>query len=295
MEAAYGLAITVTMLMTSILLTEFVRQSGIKPWQAYLGLAFFLSIEGMFFLSSVIKFVHGGYVVVIISLFILFVMFVWHKSNQILSHYTKLLPLSKYMGQLQALSQDKSVPLYASNLVYLSRHLQGHFINHSILYSILEKKSKRANQYWFVRVHVTDQPYTKEYSVDTLDTNFLIKVDLYLGFRMRQDVSRYLRTIVGDLMKQGRIPKQKQLYSLQDEKEIGDFRFVIIEETMANSPELNTFDRFILGMKAFIKRYTASPARWFGLQFSEVTVERIPIILSDVRPLPIDERKQKVL
>ncbi|HFI0618089.1 TPA: KUP/HAK/KT family potassium transporter [Streptococcus suis] len=295
MEAAYGLAITVTMLMTSILLTEFVRQSGIKPWQAYLGLAFFLSIEGMFFLSSVIKFVHGGYVVVIISLFILFVMFVWHKSNQILSHYTKWLPLSKYMGQLQALSQDKSVPLYASNLVYLSRHLQGHFINHSILYSILEKKPKRANQYWFVRVHVTDQPYTKEYSVDTLDTIFLIKVDLYLGFRMRQDVSRYLRTIVGDLMKQGRIPKQKQLYSLQDEKEVGDFRFVIIEETMANSPELNTFDRFILGMKAFIKRYTASPARWFGLQFSEVTVERIPIILSDVRPLPIDERKQKVL
>ncbi|WP_313468301.1 KUP/HAK/KT family potassium transporter [Streptococcus parasuis] len=295
MEAAYGLAITVTMLMTSILLTEFVRQSGIKPWQAYLGLAFFLSIEGMFFLSSVIKFVHGGYVVVIISLFILLVMFVWHKSNQILSHYTKWLPLSKYMGQLQALSQDKSVPLYASNLVYLSRHLQGHFINHSILYSILEKKPKRANQYWFVRVHVTDQPYTKEYSVDTLDTIFLIKVDLYLGFRMRQDVSRYLRTIVGDLMKQGRIPKQKQLYSLQDEKEIGDFRFVIIEETMANSPELNTFDRFILGMKAFIKSYTASPARWFGLQFSEVTVERIPIILSDVRPLPIDERKQKVL
>ncbi|HFH9925616.1 TPA: KUP/HAK/KT family potassium transporter [Streptococcus suis] len=295
MEAAYGLAITVTMLMTSILLTEFVRQSGIKPWQAYLGLAFFLSIEGMFFLSSVIKFVHGGYVVVIISLFILFVMFVWHKSNQILSHYTKWLPLSKYMGQLQALSQDKSVPLYASNLVYLSRHLQGHFINHSILYSILEKKPKRSHQYWFVRVHVTDQPYTKEYAVDTMDTNFLIKVDLYLGFRMRQDVSRYLRTIVCDLMEQGRIPKQKQLYSLQDEKEIGDFRFVIIEETMANSPELNTFDRFILGMKAFIKRYTASPARWFGLQFSEVTVERIPIILSDVRPLPIDERKQKVL
>jgi KUP system potassium uptake protein len=159
----------------------------------------------------------------------------------------------------------------------------------------LEKKSKRANLYWFVRVHVTDQPYTKEYSVDTLDTNFLIKVDLYLGFRMRQDVSRYLRTIVGDLMKQGRILKQKQVYSLQDEKEIGDFRFVIIEETMANSPELNTFDRFILGTRAFIKRYTASPARWFGLQFSEVTVERIPIILSGVRPLPIDERKQKVL
>ena len=112
---------------------------------------------------------------------------------------------------------------------------------------------------------------------------------------MRQDVSQYLRTIVGDLMKQGRILKQKQVYSLQDEKEIGDFRFVIIEETMANSPELNTFDQFILGTRAFIKRYTASPTRWFGLQFSEVTVERIPIILSGVRPLPIDERKQKVL
>ncbi|HFI0256662.1 TPA: KUP/HAK/KT family potassium transporter [Streptococcus suis] len=295
MEAAYGLAITVTMLMTSILLTEFVRQSGVKPWQSYLGLAFFLSIEGMFFLSSVVKFIHGGYVVVFISLLILLLMFVWHKSNQILSHHTNWLPLTKYIDQLQALSQDTSVPLYASNLVYLSRHLQGHFVNHSILYSILEKKPKRANQYWFVRVHVTDQPYTKEYAVDTMDTNFLIKVDLYLGFRVRQDVSRYLRTIVGDLMKQGRIPKQKQVYSLQDEKQIGDFRFVVIEEMMANSPELNGFDRFILGVKAFIKRYTASPVRWFGLQFSEVTVERIPIILSDVRPLPIRERKQKVL
>lgn len=290
MEAAYGLAITVTMLMTSILLTEFVRQSGIKNWQAYLGLTFFLFIEGMFFLSSVVKFVHGGYVVVVLSLFILFIMFVWYKGNAILSSYTKWLPLPIYKEKLQILSQDTSLPLYASNLVYLSRHLQGNFVDHAILYSILEKKPKRAQLYWFVRVHVTDQPYTQEYSVDTMGTDFLIKVNLYLGFRVRQDVPRYLRTIVGDLRAQNRIKKQTQVYSLQEQKEIGDFRFVIMEEAMAPSSTISGFQRFILSCKATIQRYTASPVRWFGLQFSEVTTERVPMIVADVQPLPIQEK-----
>lgn len=290
MEAAYGLAITVTMLMTSILLTEFVIKSGVKRWQAYLGLLFFLFIEGLFFLSSAIKFIHGGYVVVILAMIILFVMFVWYKGNQILSSYTKWLSLGKYKETLHQLSKDTSIPLYATNLVYLSNNLQGHFIDRFILYSILEKKPKRASRYWFVKVHVTDQPYTAEYSVDLLGTDFLIKVDLYLGFRMRQDVPSYLRTIVLNLMAQKRIGRDLQGYGLYNEKQSGDFRFMVMEEVINRTEEIKLFDRFILGTRAAIKHITASPVRWFGLQFSEVTVETVPMILSYGKHLPIQEK-----
>lgn len=289
MEAAYGLAITITMMMTSILLAEFLIKKGFKPWQAYLGLAFFLAIEGTFFLASALKFIHGGYVVVIIALLILILMFVWHKSNQILSTYTKWLQISPYKEQLQALSKDYSLPLYATNLVYLTNRIEGNFIDRSILYSILEKKPKRATVYWFVRVHVTDQPYTSSYKVDRMGTDFLIKIDLFLGFRMPQEIPRYLRTIVTDLVKDGVIKKQTQTYSLQSQRHVGDFRFIVIEEKLGHARSMKPFDRFILSIKAGIKHRTASPIRWFGLQFSEVSTETVPMILADVDQLPVQK------
>lgn len=292
MEAAYGLAITVTMLMTTVLLSYYLIHEGIKKPFAYLIAGFFASIELIFFIASAKKFVQGGYVVVIMAALIIFVMFIWFQSNKSVNKYIKSLDLNDFKDQLKALKEDKEMDLYQTNIVYMTNKMEGDLIDRSILYSILDKRPKKAAVYWFVNVKVTDEPWTSEYEVDMMGTDYIVKVNLYLGFRMKQEVPRYLRTIVKDLIKSGRLPKQEQKYTTMPGRDVGDFRFVVIEERVTNAQKLPSFDRFVLKTKANIKRYTATPDRWFGLQFSEVSLERVPLILSDVRNLSIQERKK---
>ena len=290
MESAYGLAITITMLMTTVLLTFFLLQRGVKPILAYVFIAFFAMIESIFFIASAVKFLHGGYVVVLIATLIIALMFIWHEGNQIAAGYIHLLDLQDYKEQLGQLRQDDGYPLFQTNVVYLTNRMKGSMIDQSILYSILDKRPKKARVYWFVKVNVTDEPYTNDYKVDMLGTDYLVQVELFLGFRMRQDVPRYLRTIVQDLMESGRLPKQHQDYTISPGRVVGDFRFIVLEERVVNPIAIKPFERFILQTKATIKRVTATPIRWFGLQFTEASTEVVPLVLSDVTNLPIQER-----
>lgn len=294
MESAYGLAITITMLMTTVLLTFFLLQRKVKPIFVYPLMAFFAGIELIFFFASVVKFLHGGYVVVIIAALIIALMFVWLKANQITFNYINTLDLNDFKDQLDRLRKDERYPLYQTNVVYLTNRMRGHIIDKSILYSILDKRPKKAQVYWFVKVNVTDEPYTNDYTVDMLGTDFMVKVELYLGFRMRQDVPRYLRTVVRDLMESGRLPEQHQDYTITPGRAVGDFRFVVLEERVSHAFHMKPFDRFILQTKATIKHVTATPVRWFGLQFSESSTEVVPLVLSDVTSLPILERVESV-
>lgn len=289
MEAAYGLAITITMLMTTVLLNYYLIKEGMNSVIAHVIMSFFALIEFIFFAASAVKFMHGGYVVVILALGIVSVMFIWHKGTKIVFKYVKSLNLLDYRDQIKALRDDKAIDLYQTNVVYLTNRLQDNMIDKSILYSILDKRPKRAKVYWFVNVKVTDEPYTAKYKVDMMGTDYMVKVELFLGFRMPQSVPRYLRTIVQDLMESGRLPQQVQEYSITPGRKVGDFRFVIIEERVSNARQLNGFERFIMQTKSSIKHFTATPARWFGLQYSEVKVEVVPLILSDILKLPIKE------
>ena len=290
MEAAYGLAITITMLMTTILLTFFLLQRGVRPLLAYSLMAFFAIIELIFFIASAVKFLHGGYVVVIMAALVIALMLIWYKGNQITFKYIHPLDLNEYKEQLGRLRQDDRYPLFQTNVVYLTNRMKGQMIDRSILYSILDKRPKKAKVYWFVKVNVTDEPYTNDYTVDMLGTDYLVQVELFLGFRMRQDVPRYLRTIVKDLMDSGRLPKQHQDYTISPGRAVGDFRFIVLEERVANPIHIKPFEHWILQIKAMIKRLTATPIRWFGLQFSESSTEVVPLVLSDVTNLPIQER-----
>lgn len=291
MEAAYGLAITVTMLMTTTLLTVYLSHYQ-KVKKVLVGLFFtvFIFIEGLFFAASAVKFMHGGYVVVIIAAMILFVMAIWHKSDQLFYKYLNSSNLNDYKEQMDKLRKDETYDLYHTNVVYLTAKMDKEWIDRSILYSILDKRPKKAKVYWFVKVNVTDEPYTSEYEVDMLGTDFIVCVNLYLGFHMRQEIPRYLRTIVTNLMESGRLPQQNQTYSITPGRKVGDFRFIILEEKLINARQMPGFERFVLQTKEQIKKITASPARWFGLHFSEVKVETVPLVLSDVKNLEIHER-----
>lgn len=292
MEAAYGLSITITMLMTTILLMFYLLQKGTPAWIAYLVTLFFASIESVFFISSIAKFFHGGYVAVGIALLILFVMAIWEWGNIIKEKTSDTVPLSDYVEQLRMLKEDTSVPMYQTNVVFLTPDKIGAEIGRQIIYSILDKQPKRSKVYWFVNVQVTDEPFTKEYSVDMLETDFIVQVQLYLGFHVSQEVNVYIRQIVHDLMKEGRLPKQPQRYSLTPGRQVGDFQFILIQEELSKVTELKKWDRQIMQLKLAIKRWTTSPENWFGLEYSEVKYESVPLIIGSTRKTRLIERTE---
>ncbi|HAX1100640.1 TPA: potassium transporter Kup, partial [Enterococcus faecium] len=222
MEAAYGLSITVTMLMTTALLYFYLIQNGHSRWLAYLVTFFFGAIEVVFFISSVVKFFRGGFVAVLIGLIILVVMFIWEQGNIIRESSTEDVSLRDYIPQLRELRDDTSLPIYQTNVVFLVPDMAEDKVGRQFIYSILDKRPKRARVYWFVHVEVTDEPYTKEYQVDMMDTDFIVQVNLFLGFRVQQEINVYVRQVIHDLMKQGRLPKQPQRYSLTPGREVGD-------------------------------------------------------------------------
>jgi KUP system potassium uptake protein len=291
MEAAYGLSITITMLMTTILLMFYLLQKGAPRGLAYLITLFFGSIESIFFVSSIAKFFHGGYVAVGIALLILTVMTIWEWGNIIKEKTSDTVPLRDYIEQLRMLKEDTTVPKYQTNVVFMTPDLIGEEIGRQIIYSILDKQPKRANVYWFVNVEVTDEPFTKEYSVDMLGTDFIVQVQLYLGFHVAQEVNIYLRQIVHDLMKEGRLPKQPQKYSLTPGRQVGDFQFIIIREELSKVTELKKWDRQIMQLKLALKKRTTSPENWFGLEYSEVKYESVPLIIGNTKKTRLIERK----
>ncbi len=189
MEAAYGLSITVTMLMTTALLYFYLIQNGHSRWLAYLVTFFFGAIEVVFFISSVVKFFRGGFVAVLIGLIILVVMFIWEQGNIIRESSTEDVSLRDYIPQLRELRDDTSLPIYQTNVVFLVPDMAEDKVGRQFIYSILDKRPKRARVYWFVHVEVTDEPYTKEYQVDMMDTDFIVQVNLFLGFRVQQEIN----------------------------------------------------------------------------------------------------------
>lgn len=286
MESAYGLAITITMLMTTLLLFEFLSAKIRRVFAFFIAL-FFAVIEFTFFLASVVKFVHGGYVTLIIMLSILLVMILWYFGNKRRDHYEKeseYVSLLDYRQQLSELSNDDSIPLYTSNLVYMTKIKNDYQIKRSTMYSILDKEPKRAKVYWFVTVNETNNPYESNYTVDLLDTKNVVDIQLYLGFRKQQSVSIYLHQIVHYLIEQGVIDPQKQRYSSTNVPgNVGDFKFVIINERpsdLALNSEINAFDRQLISGRIFLQNITASPISWYGLEFSNVIEESSPLFIT---------------
>lgn len=254
MEAAYGLSITVTMLMTTVLLYFYLIQSNYSKWFAWIVSFFFGAIEIIFFISSIVKFFHGGFVAVLMAIIILAVMFIWEQGNIIRESAAEDVALKDYIPQLAELRDDHSLPLYQTNVVFLVPDMAEGKVGRQFVYSILDKRPKRARVYWFVHVEVTDEPYTKEYQIDMMDTDFVVQVNLFLGFRVQQEINVYVRQIIHDLMKQGRLPKQPQTYSLTPGREVGDFQFILIDEVISNVTTLSKWERQIMQAKLAIKK-----------------------------------------
>lgn len=286
MEAAYGLAITLTMLMTTLLLHQFLIMKK-HPLGANVFLIVFFAIEGLFLISSLVKFVHGGYVTVIITMAILAIMVIWYFGNKRRDAHmaeSENVNLLDFIPQLEKLSQDSSIPTYATNLVYMTKLGRDYSIKRSIIYSILDQDPKRAKVYWFITVNQTAAPYECNYSVDMMNTRNVVNVTLNLGFKKSQHVNIYIRQIINSLLDKNIIDQQAPTYSMMPNRRVGSFKFVIQNQQFQDlgaQVYMSSLDRMLIGGRLLLQNITVPPALWYGLEFSDVVEEKVPLFLGN--------------
>lgn len=280
MEAAYGLAITLCMISTTILFANYLVLHRANATLIWLFLIVFIGIEGSFLIANLSKFTHGGYVALIVGGGLFVIMYIWYRSRKIKNRYVEFVRLDHYIPMIQELSNDRTIPKYATHLVYMTSANNPKEIEHKIIYSILNKKPKRADIYWFVHVEVVDDPYTSEYIVDHIIPNDIIRVEFRLGFRVEQKINLMFKKVVEDLVKNKEVNITSRYESLERNNVKGDFQFIVLEKYLSQDNELPFFERIIMKLYFWLKEISLSEERGFGLDMSNVTVEKFPLIVA---------------
>lgn len=279
MEAAYGLAITVTMLMTTVLLSFYLRHRGLPAWLVATFAVAFLAIEGCFLVANLFKFMHGGWYTILIAGAVCAVMIIWHRACHIRRRYIQFKPIADHAPVIADIRADRDIPKYATNLVYISHSDDPALVESKILYSIINKQPKRADRYWILRVQYTDTPDTLTYTATHLADGRIWCVGLNIGFRVQPKITVYLRQIVEDLVAAGRIDLVSTYPSLRRHGIPGDFRFSIIHRIFSPSSNCAKGERTVMRLFERLRHLAVSPERAMGLDTSTTTVENVPLII----------------
>ena len=280
MENAYGLAITISMLMMTVMFCVYIGVLHKHPVAAVLFGVIFFALEGVFFISSLGKFVVGGYVAIIISLAVLFIMLAWYRGTQVEQAQNTFLNMREHLAAIKNLQNDESIPMCSHNVVYLVKGEDPEKIDRDILYSILDKDPKRANAYWFISVNTTNEPYQKQYEVETFGTDYIFRINLHLGYKVRPSVNIYLRQVVSDLLASGELPKQHRQHSIYGPSDVGSFKFCLIRKMMPQEGDIDEVDNLLIRSKYAIRRIVGNPFQWFGLETSNILIEYVPLFLA---------------
>jgi KUP system potassium uptake protein len=282
MEAAYGLAITLCMIATSVLFANYLVLRRTKRVLIYLYLIVFLAIEFSFLYANMEKFPHGGYVAVIVGGLLFLIMYNWFKARKIKNRYVEFVRLEHYIPKIQELSNDRSIPKYSTHLVYLTSADNPKEIEHKIIYSILNRKPKRADIFWFIHVDTVDTPYTSEYTVEHVIPNDIIRIEFRLGFRVQPRINLLFRKVVEDLVRNREVNIVSRYESLEKRNVTGDFQFVVLEKYLSQDNDLPIWERLMMKLHFWLKAISLSEERGFGLDPSNVIVEKFPLIVSPV-------------
>ena len=287
MEGAYGLSITLCMIATSILFANFLVLRRANPVLIYLYLVVYFTIEGSFLIANLEKFPHGGFVAFIVGGLLFLTMYIWYRARKIKNRYVEFVRLETYISKIQELSSDRSIPKYATHLVYLTSSDNPREIEHKIIYSILNKKPKRADIYWFVHVDTLDDPYTCEYKVEHIIPNDIIRVDFKLGFRRQPRIHLLFQQVVEELVANREINISSKYETADRSKPTGDFQFIVMEKYLSHDYELPFIERVVMKLYFSLKDISLSEEKGFGLDQSNVVVEKFPLIVGEVQRLPL--------
>lgn len=289
MEAAYGLAITITMLMTTLLLGFYLRKISAPKIVVVIFVGFYCVIEGLFLAANLSKFVAGGWFTLLIGGLLCFIMFVWISARKIRRRYLRIEKLSNYYSIISAIKADQTIPKYASNLVYVNHAPTEGSVDDKLLYSIINKQPKRADHYWLLHIEFTDTPDTLEYTSKALVPGTLFSISLRIGFRIEPRVSLYLRQIIEDLVAEGELDLTSTYPSLRSKGIAGDFRFIIIHRIYYPEDSSNSRQNMLMSLYSIIRHLGIGEPKALGLDTSVVVVERVPLITSRRQP---DKRRR---
>jgi KUP system potassium uptake protein len=287
MEAAYGLTINFNMIMTTILLGFFMMLKRYNMVFILLFCLIYFFIEFSFLVANLDKFIHGGWVSFLMGSVLVAIMWTWYKARKIRNRYLEFVKLDDFIPAIIELSRDTSVPKYATHLVYLTSANDTREIENAVVQSILENSPKRADIYWLVHVDVVNEPYRMEYKVNILAPEDIIRIDFRLGFRIAPRINLMFEKVVQDLLTSKEVDVTSRYESMGKQNKIGDFRFVVLEKFLSYENELPFYEKITMDAYFFLKQLSLSDERAFGLDSDNVTLEKVPLILSPVKEIPL--------
>ncbi|MCJ8211973.1 KUP/HAK/KT family potassium transporter [Mucilaginibacter sp. RS28] len=287
MTAAYGFSITIAMLMTTVLMYKFMRYRKHWPvWLVTIILCVFLAVEFSFFVANAVKIVKRLFFLVF-EVGLIFTMYVWYKARKINNRFLNFVDLKDYIPVLKAMSNDQGISKFATHLIYLTKANNSKQVEQKIIYSILSRKPKRADVYWFVHIERTDEPFTMEYTVEELEKDKVIRVEFRLGFRVQPRVNVLFRKVVEDMISRGELDITSKYESLSSFHLPADFQFVIMEKFLSYNNNFSLSEGFILNSYFAIKQMAQGEAKAFGLDTSETRIEKIPMVVNPLNNIKL--------
>ena len=286
MEAAFGLSVTLTMLMSTILINFYLR-SKIGSFWTFLITGLFLTIETAFLIANLQKIKEGGWITLLIGSVLFTIMFVWNYGKNLKRMLTNFVSLTSYLPLLTKLSMDKSIPKYATNVVFLTASASSDQIEKTIVNSILSGNHKRADVYWFLHINVLDEPHTLNYKVETLVKNDLYFIHFDLGFRIAPRINYYLKQVVNDLQNSKEVDYNGRFEKAYQENLSGDFKFIVFDYFLSFESDMPFRERLLMKIFFFLKHFSIKGSENFGLDKSNVILEEYPLIINPIHRQPL--------
>jgi KUP system potassium uptake protein len=293
MEGAYGLAITVNMLMTTSLLVYYFTTVKKSTYRSVALASVFFTLEGLFLASNLHKFEHGGWFTFLIAFVFFFLMFILLKARRLRQRHTEFVDLRHYEAMLKDLQEDIMVPKEATNLVFLSVADSRRYIDSNIIYSICKKRPKRADVYWFLHVETVDNPFTSKYKVDTIIPRRAFFVSIRLGFKTPHRVNTLFNKVIHEMADNGEIDLTSPYPALRKYSMMSDFKFISLHSWASVDSEISTFEQFIITGYRFIKSISLSTEEMYGLEAANIEIERVPIQVGPVAKVRIRREREE--
>ncbi|MGB8490434.1 MAG: KUP/HAK/KT family potassium transporter [Bacteroidales bacterium] len=290
MEAAYGLAITITMIMTTLLLSYYLLQRRASRRYALVVLVTFLTIEGTFLIANLHKFRYGGWFTLLLASVYFIIMLGWYFGRKIKNRYITFSSIESYLPMIKELSSDVSVPKTCTNLVYIIKANHKDQVESKVIYSIFQKQPKRAERYWLLHVDRVDDPKRFEYEVEQIIPGILIRIDFHIGFKVEPKINLYFREVLEDMVKSGELTLESSYDSLKKHSFPGDFKFILIERMIIRDYKLPGWENFVIALNSVIRRLSISDIKAFQLDTTNTIIEQVPIIIDQ----PIPERIKRI-
>ncbi|MBC8154274.1 MAG: KUP/HAK/KT family potassium transporter [Bacteroidetes bacterium] len=289
MEAAFGLAVTLTMLMSTVLMSAYLHMRKVNPALVLGVTLLFLTIEISFLIANLVKFEDGGWISVGLGLMLIIVMIIWYRGKDLKRGFLEYEALPPFLDMLKEISIDESLPKYATHLVYLTTSEDSSRIETETIYSILNRSPKRADVYWFLHVCVEDEPFAMRYTAETLAKEDVYFITFYLGFRIEPRLNLLFRLVVEDMVKNSEVEVTSRYVSLNRNNVTGDFRFVLFQNFMSYENDLSLGRKFIMNSYFWIKKLASlREDAAYGLDASNVVVEDVPLIFNQPKAIRLE-------